>query len=122
MKILKKNQNSQVDGVVAWYITYDCNYKCSYCFLHKSKLQVENHEAFLKNIRKKIPKNWKFYIIAEGEPFIHPHFFEIIDGLVKSGYRLSITTNLSASLYKLKKFFKITGDNLDYFHASFHLE
>jgi len=60
--------------------------------------------------------------LGGGEPFTHPNFFEIIDGLVKAGYRLSINSNFSASLNKLNRFFKITGGNLDFFLASLHLE
>jgi len=57
-----------------------------------------------------------------GEPFTHPNFFEIINGLVDSGYRLSIISNFSAPINKLNKFFKMTEGNLDYFVASLHLE
>jgi len=118
----KKNKIKKTGGVATWLITDNCNYKCSYCFAHKSKLKVEDHVSFLKNIRNKIPRNWSFYILGGGEPFTHPNFFEIIDGLVKAGYRLSITSNFSASLNKLNRFFKITGKNLDFFNASLHLE
>ncbi len=46
----------------------------------------------------------------------------MINGLVKFGYRLSINSNLSPSLNKLNRFFKIAGKNLDIFQASLHLE
>ncbi len=122
MKNFKKNKPSQSDGVAVWFITDNCNYKCSYCFTSKSSIKVEDYDSFLKNIKNKIPRNWKFFIAGGGEPFTHPNFFKIIDGLVKFGYRLSINSNLSPSLNKLNRFFKIAGKNLDIFQVSLHLE
>ncbi len=73
MENLIKDRLNRPDGVVTWLITDICNYKCSYCFTHKSKFQVEDHNAFLKNIRNKIPRNWKFYILGGGA--IYPSGF-----------------------------------------------
>jgi MoaA/NifB/PqqE/SkfB family radical SAM enzyme len=118
----KKNKIKKIDGVAVWFITDSCNYRCSYCFTRKSEIKVKDYKLFLNNIRKKIPQNWRFYIMGGGEPFTHPNFFEIIEGLVKSGYRLSIISNFSASQKKLNRFFEIAGKNLDFFNASLHLE
>jgi len=109
--------------VVRWFITDICNYNCSYCFANRlSQFKAENIDLYLKVIKNKIPNNWAFSILGGGEPFMHPNFFQIIEGLVKLGHRISITSNFSASIDDLENFIKLTKGKLDFFEASLHLE
>jgi len=84
-------------------------------------LSVKNANLFLRNIKKKLDKNWEF-IISGGEPFIHKNFFEIVEGLVKLGYRVSVFTNFSVDPKKIIQFLKLTGDKCGSIFASLHLE
>lgn len=88
-----------------WNISYDCNYRCSYCFYadkwdkHKYKtlyLSVSEWMRFWSSIYDKY-KN-VFLIITGGEPFIYPNFIEIIDKLSQLGFSINITTNASTNL------------------------
>lgn len=108
---------------VVWPITSKCNYDCSYCFMKKGKrnLSVKSANLFLRNIEKKLDKNWGF-VITGGEPFLHKSFFEIVKGLTKLGHQVSIFTNFSVDPQKIIRFLKLTGDKCGAIFASLHLE
>ena len=107
-----------------WLITYKCNYNCSYCINKKRRrdlAEVENADLFLRNIEKKLGKNWEFVIFG-GEPFLHKNFFEIVRGLVKLGHRVTIFTNFSINAEKIIRFIELAGDKFNSIFASLHLE
>ena len=88
-----------------WNISYDCNYRCSYCFYadkwgkHKYKtlyLSVGEWMRLWSAIYDKYRNI--FLIITGGEPFIYPNFIEIIDKLSQLGLSINITTNTSTNL------------------------
>lgn len=119
----KRFKDNEVEGVVLWFINDVCNYHCSYCFANRfSGAKVENYREHLESIKRNIPGNWRFNITGGGEPFAHPDFFKIIKGLMISGRRIGITSNLSLPANDLVKFLHITKYKLDFFIASLHLE
>jgi MoaA/NifB/PqqE/SkfB family radical SAM enzyme len=72
------------------------------------EVEVKNIDLFLKNIKKKINKNWKF-VLSGGEPFIHKKFFAIVEGLIKLGHGVDVITNFSAPPKKIIRFLKLTA-------------
>jgi MoaA/NifB/PqqE/SkfB family radical SAM enzyme len=121
--LIRGQNNYNIKGVVRWFITDICNYNCSYCFAcRSSKYKAENVYLYLEAIKNKIHKDWAFNILGGGEPFTHPEFFPIIEGLIKLRYRISINSNFSASINDLERFIELTKGKLDFFDASLHLE
>jgi organic radical activating enzyme len=119
-----KNKKN-IPGMVEWVITDGCNYRCSYCsvdnYVKTVGYNMKNSDLFIKQFIKYIPKGWNFRIIG-GEPFSHPNFLDVVSKLIKAGYTISVFTNLSAPTNQLKKFLKITGEQLLFFKTSFHFE
>ena len=111
---------------IEWMLTSKCNYKCSYCcngrtddrhFEHSSDAVVD---AMLR-LFERLDGCWLVKLIG-GEPFVHPRFYEVCEGIVQQGHKVCTTTNFSPSREKLQQFIDITGDNLDFLTASLHIE
>ena len=110
---------------IIWLITSKCNYECSYCINKERRrdlcLEVENADLFLRNIEKKLGKNWEF-LISGGEPFLHKNFFEIVKGLVKLGHWVTVVTNFSINPREIIRFLELVGDKCGSIRASLRLE
>ena len=88
----------------SWDIHYACNYRCPYCWFNGKWHQMSRQNRYLplaelikpwENIYKKYgPAHIN---ILGGEPFIYPHFTEIITELSKM-HSVGIVTNLSADI------------------------
>jgi MoaA/NifB/PqqE/SkfB family radical SAM enzyme len=73
-----------------WEVTYECNYKCSYC--HAPKPNNPNTRKTLYPGTEQWLKIWdKIYddygeteiVISGGEPFIYPNFVELMIDISK---------------------------------------
>lgn len=112
-----------VEGVVTWNINTTCNYRCSYCtqrFLDDRKRWLRDGPAFLKSFAR-LDGRWEVKL-SGGEPFLHPNFLEITEGLRELGHRVSVVTNFSATRERLSAFLDAVGAALRVFSASLHLE
>ena len=71
-----------------------CNLNCSYCdtkyALKKNMGTKMSIEEILYTIKK---YNCKNITLTGGEPLIHDHVNELIDELIKNGYKVNIETN-----------------------------
>lgn len=121
----------QVDSVkdlkgplhIAWEITSDCNFKCIHCRaadndskLHKtSKFSLDEYKQVIDNMAE-----LQLYTlgITGGEPFTHPHIFEIIDYCKSKKLNLIIYTNASLIDDKTAKFLSGVLDANDIMHVS----
>ena len=99
------------------YITYRCNYNCSYCIQKEwyvrreinrkphrqfEELPGEVWVEFLSSLSYRPP----LAILTGGEPTLHSDFYEIIVGLIQAKYSLELSTNLSFDSDEFIKIFK----------------
>lgn len=73
-----------------------CNLRCEWCYAKESKFKSCDDMPFnmARNLIDMCVANGiKHFVLIGGEPTIHPSFFEIIDYIVKIGYKSTIVTN-----------------------------
>ncbi len=121
----KKKKRKHLKKMVYFKITSLCNLKCDFCETKKSPEFLKKEIQFTqKNLSKfeeffnGLNGQWEIFI-GGGEPFIIPEFLNFINNLAKTGHKISIVTNFTSSLDKLKKFCNLTGRKLNLFLASF---
>lgn len=125
---LQKRLSRGVDLVI--YLTFACNYKCSYCGLkmpisypdpvmafpdgpmEKTKLTVEGWKDFITNFPIKIRE----IKLTGGEPVFYNGFIQLSNWILEQGYFLHINTNLSTT-YKLTH---INPSSRLYIQATYH--
>lgn len=74
-------------------ITYNCNYKCKYCYVEGVKSNMLSIEE-IKTILYKLNELGIYeLLITGGEPFLHPNIIDIIDISNKLGIVVKIGTN-----------------------------
>jgi len=104
-----------------WDITYDCNYKCSYCDLRRRQDRYPYVEiGRWKKIWDEIfEKYWCCHVrFSGGEPFVYPHFIDLI-AMLSEKHTVDVTTNLSFDIDAFLKRISPGGVSLS---ASFHPE
>lgn len=93
-----------------WNISYDCNYRCSYCFFEGRWQDYKKRNVYL-SVDEWV-KYWDqivgkygpiFLIITGGEPFLYPDFIELIKRLSGSFCHINISTNSSIGLERFVK-------------------
>lgn len=99
-------------------ITSFCNAKCPFCFDEKNRTHPTNiHISSIKKIVNEY-KHPVFFFLTGGEPFLHPHIFEIIEIIKKAGHSCGVVTN--ATLLDKTKISKLDNLQLDYIFISLH--
>jgi len=106
-------------------INYTCNFKCEYCYQADENgnrsnevLSKENAENFVKFV-KRLPDQYTI-TLAGGEPFVYPNLEFLVKELTSCGHFVSLITNFSRPLNKIKKVFEIAGSNINNFSISVH--
>lgn len=99
-------------GIPSIFIrTTGCNLRCSFCDTKYAydKGKEMTADAIVEKISKFPCKN---ICLTGGEPLLQKDIIEVIDNLIKKGYKISIETNGSLSVKKLldKKFLMISLD------------
>jgi MoaA/NifB/PqqE/SkfB family radical SAM enzyme len=110
-------------GTISWNMNTSCNYRCSYCtqrFLDDRGRWAEDVPRFLAAFAQ-LPGAWEIKL-SGGEPFVHPRFLELVEGLAALSFRISVVTNFSASREKLLAFLAAAGARLGVVSCSFHPE
>jgi MoaA/NifB/PqqE/SkfB family radical SAM enzyme len=81
--------------MITWSIINQCNFHCSYCFIHDKHIEpiipIDIHK--LKENLSLLQKEWVFYITG-GEPFLEKKIVEICKIITQKHY-VSLNTNLS---------------------------
>ena len=100
-----------------WSITDRCNYNCKHCFMSpdESKLSTEFTWDECKQFIESCDKCGIYnIIITGGEPFLHPHFFDIIHECNKKNIKIKeILTNASLiDLTVIQKLSQLKTDSL----------
>lgn len=74
-------------------ITNSCNFHCSFCFptaRPKAMLSPEQFQQVLLRIK---PFTRYVYLHVLGEPFLHPHFAQLLQLAFQHGFKVNVTTN-----------------------------
>jgi len=112
---------------VNWFLGKRCNYDCSYCasFFHDNyspHIKLEDAKSFIESLRDEVKTQNKMikFAITGGEPFIHPHFYEIAEFIKLQGncIQLSVTTNGSLPL----EYYLRCIEHIDTITVSLHME
>lgn len=71
-----------------------CNLKCLHCYYHTAKVPVvDMNLSLLKAILEKMPRMASINFGLEGEPFLYPYFFEVLDYSTCKTDAIMITSN-----------------------------
>lgn len=111
---------------IEWQVAGACNYDCSYCIQSRRYRRGRPGRAELEralDFFAGLPGAWEIKC-SGGEAFAHPLFLEVVvPGLMaRTGHRISVLTNFSASRRELMEFARRTRGRLAVFSASLHLE
>ncbi|MFT7623780.1 MAG: organic radical activating enzyme [Myxococcota bacterium] len=117
---------ADLEPTVEWQVNGVCNYDCTYCIQSRAYRTGMPDQAVSEAIvtgLAALPGRWEIKM-SGGEPFAYPGLMRwVIPGLVEqTRHRISILTNLSASLKTLGRFSELTGSRLSIVSASLHLE
>ena len=80
-------------------ITYKCNHKCLFCPCRKDKstrqcLPILSGDGVLERLKRICDNgNGDFVTISGGEPFLHPHIFQILRYISEKRIRSCVLTN-----------------------------
>lgn len=80
-------------------LTPVCNMNCKMCYVRMSREQQESieplHSAqeWIQLGRDAVEQGMLYLLLTGGEPFVHPQFREIMEGLQKLGLIISINSN-----------------------------
>ncbi|NTU66615.1 MAG: radical SAM protein [Candidatus Moranbacteria bacterium] len=131
-------QKKEYDKIAMWLLNMECNFECPYCFYDDSQRSLKTRVGdwvreripainpyktrFIKadeigNFFDKTDKRW-WIIISGGEPFVYPHFIEVVKRLSKK-HLITIGTNLSLPIDKFIQ--EIDPKNIWSFYVSLHL-
>lgn len=81
---------------VYFTVTRECNLACPYCYAGLKdrggkRMPPDKAGRLLDMIREENPRC--HIVLTGGEPFSHPHFFDILDRTRQRGFQVSILTN-----------------------------
>jgi sulfatase maturation enzyme AslB (radical SAM superfamily) len=82
---------------IACFLTFDCNYRCSYCinYFGKNRLHAKalSGREWVKGLNRIVSRDDLPITLQGGEPSLHPDFVSIINA-IKPEIQLDILTNL----------------------------
>ncbi len=92
---------------VGVFLTFRCNYQCSYCInKHSGSIRTSRHlsaEEWIRGLNRFVLKSDLPISLQGGEPTLHPGFYDIVNG-IDGGKHIDLLTNLqfSADTFKAK--------------------
>ncbi len=123
-KIDFKDLIKEDEYLMLWDITNLCNLKCEYCFYteeysSKAHPDVGKYDPeYIAECFNGTGKTWLLYLNG-GEPFLYPHFDELLKILCRNHY-ISLNTNLTT--HNLFEFVNnIPVERIRMINASFHV-
>lgn len=95
-------------------VTTKCNYECFYC-AGRDLPQKHLDMALFERIMKELPKGaHRISLQGEGEPMMHPHFWEMVETVVAQGHMpYTITNGSLMKAAKVAQHFPRIGISLD---------
>jgi hypothetical protein len=89
---------------VAAFLTFRCNYRCSYCInKHSGSIRMSRHltaEEWVSGLNRLVLKSDLPITLQGGEPTLHRGFYDIVNG-IKRDTNIDLLTNLQ---FKVKEF------------------
>lgn len=110
---------------VNWHITGKCNYNCKFCYVKNLNDEIRDLEVAHNILHKlRYTKTDQLDIqkinFVGGEPFLHPHFYELLAMAHDMGFVTSIVTNGSfidrsniANIAEYTNWIGISVDSID---------
>lgn len=124
-KIIRKNEIPKpFYKYINIKLTYNCNFKCPYCYQFDANMNREDislNKEQIDNLLNIIAENPYYLILDGGEPFVFEHIKYLADKLSKANVRIKIITNLMADFNNIKYFLEKLKDKIDVFQISVHL-
>ncbi|MCU0285309.1 MAG: radical SAM protein, partial [Acidobacteria bacterium] len=107
-KIINDTLLYQANGIhITLRLTNNCNYKCTYCDLHREneKLEpLENFKSICDTLLRADREYYEFYIHG-GEPSLHPMFHEIMHYIQQTFAWRKLFILVQTNLYKPFSFY-----------------
>ncbi len=104
-----------------WFLTWKCNFKCSYCWevqrIIKGELQPEPYKDYKLWVNAWNRLKPQILDISGGEPFLQPNFIALLNELDPS-IKIAITTNLSFDVVDFVQ--KVTPEKIISLTFSYH--
>lgn len=98
-RLSEKAARNRIPFVSAFELLPVCNLSCKMCYVRKSMSEVKaagglkDAAWWLELARQGRDNGLLFPLLTGGEPFLHPQFFEILEGMVEMGLQVSINSN-----------------------------
>ena len=89
-----------------------CNLRCKFCTLHRENKQL-SFKAAIRIIDEAQGLGVKDIVLTGGEPFLHPHFFEIAKHVKEKGLDLIVTTNGTRIKANIQKIIEAKIDSIN---------
>ena len=98
-RLLNKAAKQRMPIMAALELLPVCNLSCKMCYVRKSMDYVSKYgglmdaKQWLEFAKEAKEEGLLFPLLTGGEPFLHPQFREILEGMQKLGMQVSINTN-----------------------------
>lgn len=91
-KIRFRRSNNK-KAVVVWTMTKKCNLECIHCYSSSNRAASKDNDVSAKILEEIIRYGPPALLLSGGEPLIHKDFFDLSKHAVKSGLKLTLSTN-----------------------------
>lgn len=115
--------------LINWILTYNCNYRCSYCTQRYKRINIMPSLKLLSIAKENIInlQRRKIYLtLSGGEPTIIPYFIDFIKDLLHNikNLEIKVITNLSRERKYYEELVQKIGEDINKlsFFTSFHHE
>ena len=96
-KVLKPIQLPSNFNYIAAFLSFACMLRCSYCINHHGgdlvKKRWMSGEDWIRGLNRIVPRLDLPITLQGGEPTVHKHFYEIVQG-IKAEHPIDLLTNL----------------------------
>ncbi len=98
-RLIKRASIAQMPIMSAFELLPLCNLKCKMCYVRKSVDEVQKNggikdaDWWLQVAKDAADCGLLYPLLTGGEPFLHPEFAKILEGMLKLGLQVSINTN-----------------------------
>lgn len=98
-RLWKKAGMNNIPLTAAFELLPICNLSCKMCYVRQSKVDVDKYgglisgKQWLEYAREAKNEGLLYPLLTGGEPFLHPDFREILEGMQNMGMQVNINSN-----------------------------